>query len=197
MWAKNNKPKHKFDFRNHAIEQYVSRKRLDMTASGARAFLNAEINRNAYKLEEKTRSGQDQWHVPGANCILITKYENGINVVVTIIKDQRLMSDKDFLAQEDENVNDSFMSSLMQLDTTAKYDTQQLENNQDFIIDQIKDLLKDNRTKVISKLSSRNKLHQTVIDDKVITFEYNNDSKRIKIVENNETTNNFNCPIGC
>lgn len=152
-----------FDLRNHAIEQYLSRKRSNNSSFSTRLFLNRQINKYVYKLEEKTRSGEDKWHVPSANCILISKYEQGVNVVVTIINDDRLV-------HEINSAEDSFMERLSLFDTYNQ------------ISDVLVDLVRTNKTEVVEKLSSRTRLHKAVVDGKIVKFSYNTNSKNIEIL---------------
>ena len=153
----------KFDLRNHAIEQYLSRKRTNCSALETRFYLNRQIDKYVYKLDQKTRSGEDKWHVPSAQCILISKYENGINVVVTIINDDRLV-------HEINSSTDDFMDKLSLFDTYNQ------------MTDILIDMVRNNKTEVIEKLSSRTRLHKAVLNDKIVKFSYNTNSNNIEIL---------------
>lgn len=153
----------KFDLRNHAIEQFLSRKRSPRSSLETRLYLNRQISKNVYKLKEKTRSGEDKWHVPTAQCVLISKYENGINVVVTIINDDRLI-------QEFNNADNDFMEKLSLFDTY------------NHMFDVLIDMVQTNKTEILERLSSRTKLHKAVVDNVVVKFSYNTNSKNIEII---------------
>lgn len=155
----------KFDLRNHAIEQYLSRKKTGLSAYETRLFLNRQINNQVYKLKTRTRSGEDQWHVPTAKCILISKYENGTNVVVTIINDDRLVF-------ETSTQDVTLLDNLSYLDTFST------------ITDELKYLVKNNQTQIYEKISSRTKLHKVILNNRSIIFTYNTNSKNIDIVSN-------------
>lgn len=102
----------RFNLTDHAIEQFITRKRENGSFDKSKKFISQQIKEYVYKLPEKTRTGEDKWHVPSANCVLISKYEYGTNVVTTIISDTRLVSE----LNKTENF---YIESLLALDTTA------------------------------------------------------------------------------
>lgn len=161
----------KFDLRNHAIEQYNSRKRITCSAKETRAYLIRHINKSAYKLKKRTRTGEEQWHVPSAGCILITKYERGVNVVVTIINDNSIINDINY-------AEELYLNSLLDVEYN-NYKFNEQETGSEITNDKLVELIKTGKTEVIERLSSRTKVHKVIVDNKIIKFTYNTNSKKI------------------
>jgi hypothetical protein len=74
-------------FTNHAIERYIQFHMLDVARPDlrdVRELLEKHADQ-AIKLKERTHSGQTQWRIEALGCELVSKHDEGIDVVVTIL----------------------------------------------------------------------------------------------------------------
>lgn len=155
---------HNFVLTNHAIEQYCSRTKYGLKFDEAKSFLLNAVNNNIYKIEN-TKTGEDKWHVPTAECVFISKYENKQNVVVTILSDRNITINNP-IEHDLEIFNNC---SYKDFDIETKY--------------KILDLIKENKSKTVEKISNNVSTREVVLNNEKLLVLYNKSQKEVNKIE--------------
>lgn len=74
-------------FTDHALERYVKRVDRSVTKEQARKTLQKAVQ-NAATLREKTNSGETMWTIESPHIRLVTKYDDGDIICVTILSEK-------------------------------------------------------------------------------------------------------------
>jgi len=73
-----------FTFTTHAIDRYVQRVNPEASYTDAKSQLVQNLD-TVRRQKQNTRDGSNRWLLPKLKCVLVTRREEGTNLVLTII----------------------------------------------------------------------------------------------------------------